>query len=48
MRAEPFTAALNCDRFQLRGGNARGYGSIMNFNDRQKIGLDGVADLELL
>src|SRR5690242_15566057 len=31
MRAEPFAAVLQRDRFKLRGGNTAGYGSIMNF-----------------
>ena len=43
MRAEPFAAALNRDRFQLRRGNERSYGSIMNFDNRRKIGFDGIA-----
>src|SRR5262249_23525925 len=44
MRVEPFATALNCDRFQLRGGSPRSYGSIMNFNNRGKIGFDGIAE----
>ena len=48
MRTKPFAAAFNRNRFQLRRGNAGGDGSIMNFNDRRKIGFDGVADLQLL
>jgi len=44
MRAEPFAAVLNRDRFKLRGGNTAGDGSIVNFDDRRKIGFDGIAD----
>ena len=46
MRAEPFAPALNRTRFKLRGGNTAGYGSIVNFDHRAKIGFDSIADLD--
>src|SRR5205085_10581356 len=46
MRAEPSAAALNRDRLKLRGGNTAGYGSIVNFDHRAKIGFDSIADLD--
>jgi hypothetical protein len=43
MHAKSLAAALNRNRFKLRGGNTAGYGSIVKFDDRRKIGLDGIA-----
>src|SRR5207237_10155277 len=43
MRTKPFAAAFGRERVELRRGDARGCGSILNFNDRWKIGFDGIA-----